>query len=56
MSVMQQPEAHYHMAPSRGPRSQMVRAFLVFTFIWQEDFAKFLKYQRPNAMLIWPGQ
>ena len=27
----------YHMAQSQGPRAQMVKLFLVFTYIWQED-------------------
>ena len=28
---------------SKGPRAQMVRLFLVFTYIWQEDVAKIFK-------------
>ena len=27
----------------QGPRAQMVRLFLVFTYIWQEDVAKISK-------------
>ena len=31
------------MAQCQGPCAQMVRLFLVFTYIWQEDAAKISK-------------
>ena len=31
-----------------GPRAQMIRLFLAFTYIWQEDFAKISKV--PGAL------
>ena len=31
---------------SKGFRAQMVRLFLVFTYVWQEDVAKIFKVQR----------
>ena len=34
------------MTQCQGTRSQMVRLFLVFTYIWPEDFAKISKVPR----------
>ena len=36
------------MAECQGPRSQMVRLFLVFTYIWQKDVVKISKV--PGAL------
>ena len=33
------------MTKCEGPSAQMVRLYLVFTYIWQKDVAKFLKVQ-----------
>ena len=43
MNVMQQPgpDLFYDTVP--GPRAQMVRHFLIFTYTWQEDVAKIPK-------------
>ena len=31
---------------SKGPRAQMVKIFLVFSYIWQENFANIFKVPR----------
>ena len=38
------------MAQCQKPRAQMVRFFLVSTYIWQEDVAKIPKVPGPHAM------
>ena len=43
INVMQQPESDLFHGTVPGPRAQMVRLFLVFTYIWQEDLAKIPK-------------
>ena len=42
MNVMQQPGPDLFYGTVPGPRAQMVRLFLIFTYIWQEDLAKIL--------------
>ena len=46
MNVMLQPgpDLFYDTVP--GPQAQMVRLFLIFTYIWQEDLAKIPKVPR----------
>ena len=36
------------MTQCQGPSAQMVKIFLAFTYIWQEDFAKISKV--PGAL------
>ena len=47
-NVMQNQGRIYRMAQCQGPHAQMVRLFLVFTNIWQEDVAKIPKVQGPQ--------
>ena len=50
MNVMRQPGPDLPYGTVPGPRAQMVRLFLVFTYIWREDVANSLKYQGQHAM------
>ena len=43
MNVMQQPGLDLPYGTVPGPCSQMVRLFLVFIYIWREEFAKIFK-------------
>ena len=43
MNVMQQPGPDLFYGTGPGPPSQMVRLFLIFTYIWLEDLAKIPK-------------
>ena len=40
---MQQPEPDLFCGTEPGPRTQMVRLFFIFTYIWQQDLAKIPK-------------
>ena len=50
MNVMQQPGPDLSYGTVPGPRAQMVKPFLIFTFTWQEDLAKTPKV--PGAQRI----
>ena len=56
MNVMQQPGPHLFYGTVPGPRAQMVRLFLVFTYIWQEDVAKIPKVPCVQRKLNPAGQ
>ena len=40
---MQRPRPDLSYGTVTGPRAQMVRLFLIFTYIWQKDLAKIPK-------------
>ena len=49
MNVMQRPGLGLSYGAVPEPRAQMVRLYLIFTYIWQEDLAKIPKM--PDAQL-----
>ena len=56
MNVMQQPGPDLSYGTVPGPRAQMVRLFLIFTYIWQEDLAKIPKVPGAQRNLNTAGQ